>query len=195
VIFLLGSGREFAAAFMAIVDRHGSLWSVEHAGFVHVVPDSVGAAGGQKIPIQIAPPTSHVGLSEIGKDRRTSPHSAVILLAVFGLHPNVVLHSGIVDRIAWFELGCWIDHPDTFESALMQVIAEPGRVRISYRIKGEDAEAVHIIDIHPDHIAGKIPATEPVSYFFHSALRIVGKTALLISEGPQRRKLDFASVL
>jgi hypothetical protein len=56
VIFLVGSGREFAAAFMAIVDRHGSLWSVEHAGFVHVVPDSVGAAGGQKIPIQIAPP-------------------------------------------------------------------------------------------------------------------------------------------
>ncbi len=172
---------------MPVLKRHRLAPDVEDGGFVHVVPHTV-HAGGEEVAVEPAPPGAHRRVGEIGEDAGAGPDVAAEGISPCRGHPRVGLGTGVVDRVARLRLDAGIDHPHAVKSLRVQIAVERGGIGKRHRVEGEGAETVHVVDVHPDHVAGDVPAAELRGHLAHPRVGCIGVAALLVAQRPLRRE-------
>src|SRR6266496_1452340 len=178
---------------------------------VHVVPDT-GNAVIQVGAVQVAPPAACLGNGEIDKDTLTRPYlwnEQLSILASLEIALLLTLFKDVIGLILWRQLGwcrirggllrsrglkfdSWVDNRHQLDSLLAQVFHKLSRVGKSLLVPGEHAIAFHVVDVQMDHIEWQISLTILARNSFHHLVRIVTPTALLVSEGPERRQRHVA---
>ncbi len=70
---------------------------------------------------------------------------------------------------------------------VVQVIVRRFRVGKLLRVERENAEPVHVIDVHPDHVAGDLLRAERVGHLAHARIGIIRIAALVEPHRPRGR--------
>ena len=181
------SGSYTVATLVAIVEGHGLLRLSEDGRLVHVVPDTIDTCR-HEVAIECRPPRAHLRTREVGKMTGAWPHVALKEFAVSSLHEVVPCPALVVDEVALLGFHTGVDHVNTLEMLLMQIVVQPARIGESVGVEGKDAVAIHIVDVHPDDIRRDVVFSEQVGDLHDTAVRIVGMATLVIAQRPQRRQ-------
>ena len=112
----------------------------------------------------------------------TRPYVTLKDLTVLVLHPIVASGSLVVDEVALLDLHARVNHIDRLEILLMQIVVQSQRIRESVGVEGEDAVAIHIVDIHPDDIRRNLVLSKQIGHLHHTTVRIVGVAALVVAQ-------------
>ena len=88
------------------------------------------------------------------------------------------------------DLGSRVYHVDRLETLLVQLFVERLGVGEVGLVEGEDAVAVHVVDVHPDDVAGYVAVAEVIGNLAYLLLAAVGETALVVSQSPAGRHGD-----
>ena len=160
-------------------------------GFVHVVPET-GDAFVERLLVQRAPPRARLRIGEIGKRADAGPDFLVQFLAGRVAHIDARVAPAAVDRIVGIELHSGIDDRHRMEAVAAQIGEHLLRLGEGLRVPGEDAVAVHVVDVEMDHVGRDLLFAERVRDFGDFVLRHIRIARLLIAERPQRRQRGAA---
>mmetsp|Transcript_15535 Transcript_15535/g.25701 ORF Transcript_15535/g.25701 Transcript_15535/m.25701 type:complete len:240 (-) Transcript_15535:801-1520(-) len=159
---------------------------VECRRLIHVVPYARYAFldVGQ---MEVAPPLAHFGSCEVGPHCRVGPHLANPLFISAILHKGSKRLAALIYMISSLLLDPWIDYGYRSHMVLLpHVVSEALHVRKTMLVEGEDFEAVHIVNVHPNGVQRQIQGTVTLDYRAYSLLIGVAPSALMIPQGPQR---------
>ena len=107
---------------------------------------------------------------------------------VAGRGMRIEILAGRIDRKMLIDLDARIDDRHRMESVLVQLREHLLRLRKGLWRPGEDAIAVHVVDIEIDHVGRDLLLAERACDLADLVLRHVRIARLLITERPQRRQ-------
>ena len=182
--------RTFRHAFttaMDVVLRHGNFRTVTNGRFVHIVPNTINAMRHER-HIKGTPPTANFRTGKIREMTRSRPYLTYIMCTISLSYPIILFCSFVVQPETLFYLDTRVNHVDTLEILGMQIGIQFFRIRESLRIKSENLELVHVMNIHPDNITRTLVMTQSVCDLLHTSVRIITESTLLIPQCPHRRQ-------
>ena len=159
---------------------------VEEGRFVHVVPEALDAKVGQNL-VPPAEPFPHLWPQEIGKvglagpDRRHEGGAVGLFAEVAFFQPLFAGRVGIVDADPRVDDG---HQPDALR---LQLIGELFQVGETLPVDGEIGVALHVVDVHADHIQRQAVCLVLVGDLPHIFFGLIAPAALRQTERPLRR--------
>ncbi len=171
-----------ATATVYIVVGHRA-YAVEHGRFVNIVPHAVDTCG-EEIFIEPCPPGAHFGHGEVGECSHAGPYFSLIFASVGAANPHIVLGSRFVHEVFGIGFRRGVDHIHSLEIGFVQIVVKCLGIGEFHRVEREYAEAVHIVDVHPYHVAWYVTAAEVCGDVAYFGLGVVGESALVIAERP-----------
>ncbi len=128
-----------------------------------------------------------LGVGEVREGADAGPDGVVVLLALARLAVEVPLAALDVDGVILVGLHPGVDDGDDAETLFAQVGDQTLRVGEAFLVPGEDAIAVHVVDVQVDHVARDVPLSEASGDLSHLLFVHVAVAALLVTQSPQRR--------
>src|SRR4029450_618446 len=120
--------------------------------------------------VEFAPPGARLLCHEVWERCIARPHLADVEVASFGAAEHVTLDGLIEDRVARVELHTGVDDRDHPEALLVKSFEHAGRIGKPVGIPGENAIAVHVLDVEPYGIAWDVVVPMPLSKLLDSIL-------------------------
>ena len=164
---------------------------------VHVVPDSGDAVVGVSA-MQVAPPAARFRQSVIDKHTVARPDSRhkqiAIATALEVVFLQALIEGVIASRCQLSRFGCLTPGSTivTTFTPCRPVSRSSALDRKRSLIEGEDAIAVHVIDVEMNHVERQIAFAILVHNFFDHRVGIIAPAALLITQRPERRQRHVA---
>ena len=144
--------------------------------------------GVEQRAVVVAPPGARVGVREVGERAHARPDRVAVLVAVDRLAEQAALAPLGVDRIALVDLHARVDDRDRPEALLGELGDQPGRVGVALGVPGEDAVAVHVLDVEVEAVAGDVALAELARQPEDLLGAGVAPARLVVAERPQRRQ-------
>jgi len=186
--------RAFRHSFTASVDivlRHGYFRTITDSRFVHVIPNAINAIGHER-HIKSTPPAANFRTGKIREMTRTRPYLTYIMCTISFAYPIILLRTFVIQPEALFYLDTRVNHVDALEILRMQIVIQFFRIGEALRVKSENLEFVHVVDIHPNHVARYLVIAQRICYFLYASVRIIAEAALLIAQCPHGRQLHVS---
>src|SRR5579885_334831 len=162
-------------------------WTTEDSRLVHIVPDATHTRVDEGL-LHVTPPLAHLWPSVIGKDCVIRPDVAVEDCAVSAVNKHVFFHAFPVDLVIGIGLHARVDNGYNLETGACQISGHGAWIAEALWIPGEDAVAVHVVDVQVNGIARDVTYTKLCCHLTHFRFCGVAPTALMIAERPAGRK-------
>ncbi len=154
---------------------------------VHIVPDAREPRVEQRA-MALAPPRAHIGAAEVGEDAGARPDIPGEERAIGSADEVVARHAireGLVGRVG---LHAGVNDRDDLEALRAQIGEQRLWLRETGGMPGEDAVAIHIVNIKPEVVAGDCAAAKALGDVAHPGVRIVAPARLAVAQRPAWRQ-------
>ena len=182
----------FASEFIGhAVGQVNALHGIEQGGFIHVIPETVDA-GFEQRTVQGTEPGPGAAVEVIGEEAQARPDRGAEQRAVFPFDKGVVLEAFFAGAVFGIVRNAGINDGDQVNVFPAHACDETGQVRNLFRMPGEVAVLVHIVDIQADTVDRNAAGAVLMDNAVHVFGRAVTPAALDVSEGPEGRKVGFS---
>ncbi len=161
--------------------------NIEDGGLVHVVPPPADA-GRSETGVLIPPPPPYRSTCEIREDTHSRPDFSGIEGAIGVMEKGVRGQSRTEDGVRAVKFDAGVHDHDCAKPLRTQVPDQSRRVGEGRRVPGENAIAVHVVDVEVENIAGHPARPKAPGDLANAALGRVTEPALLIAERPEWRE-------
>ena len=169
-----------------VEERLEPLRRVEKRRFVHVVPEALDAKVRQQL-IPPAEPFPHFGAQEIGKIGFSGPDGGHKRRAVSFFAEITLGQPFLTGRLIRVDADSGINDGDEPDALFFEVIRKLFQVREAVAVDGEIGVALHVIDVHADHIQGQIVLAVLLCDCADVSFGLVAPAALRQAKRPLRR--------
>ena len=149
------------------------------------MPEPVDAAG-ELSDVLASPPRASPGRCVVGKRRPTRPHHAVKLAAVRKSAEHSLSLSLRVEGKVGIRLDAGVDDCNELRAAGVQLVGERLQVGERRLIRGERAEAAHVVDVEVEDAEGQVSLTESLDDAPCLGECLEAPAGMLVAEGPAR---------
>ena len=132
----------------------------------------------------LAPPTPRVGAREVRKHAASRPHLADVIRAIGQPDERVASESLAIHAVGAVHFHAGIHDRHHAQTLLRQRVEERLGTRKLRGAPGEDAIAVHEVNVEMDDVRGDAPAPELAGEVGHLGVGVIAVAALVVTERP-----------
>ncbi len=168
---------------VAAVEPHAAWGDGACRGLVHVVPNAREARP-HVLGVELAPPRARLLSDEVRERRVAGPHLADVDVAAFGATQDVALERLVEHPVPGLVLDARVDDRDDSEAVVAEAPEHADGVGEPVRVPGEDAVAVHVLDIEPQHVARDGVVAVALRDRLNGVLGVAVPAGLVVSQRP-----------